>query len=61
MIASGQCTIADMVNGIQPITEQKLKTHVEKLLLWNEESQERFLADDPFACRSYTTDSNSVW
>jgi len=54
-------TMADMVNGKQPVTEQKLKTQVEKLLPWNEEIQERFLADDPFACRPYTTDSNAVW
>ena len=53
--------MADMVTGKQTVTEQKLITQAEKLLPWNEEIQERFLADDPFACRPYTTDSSAVW
>ena len=53
--------MADAVNGKQSLTEQELKAHVKKLLPWNEEIQARFLADDPFKCRPYTTDSKEVW
>lgn len=54
-------TMANAVNGKQPLKEQELKALVKKLLPWNEEIQARFLADDPFECRSYTSDSKAVW
>ena len=54
-------SMADAVNGRQPLEEHEFKALVEKLLPWNEEIQARFLADDPFKCRPYTTDSKAVW
>jgi hypothetical protein len=54
-------SMANAVNGQQPLTGDALNDHIKKLLPWNEDIQARFLADDPFACRSYTTDAKSVW
>ena len=52
--------MADAVNGKQPLREDALRTYVEKLLPWDEQIQERFLAEDPFECKAYTTDSEVV-
>ena len=41
-------SMADAVNGKQPLKEPELKVYVKSLLPWNEEIQSRFLADDPF-------------
>ena len=49
------------VNRQQPLMGQELKAHVEKLLPWNEAIQAQFLADDPFQCKPYTSDSVAVW
>lgn len=53
--------MADAVNGKQPLQDQELKSYVEKLLPWNEDIQGRFLAEDPFECKAYTTDAKFVW
>ena len=54
-------SMANAVNGKQPITEQELNSLSEKLLPWNENMQTQFLAYDPFECKPYTTDSKTVW
>ena len=53
--------MADAVNGKQPLHGEELRTYVERLLPWREDMQERFLAEDPFECKSYTSDEKAVW
>lgn len=54
-------SMADAVNGKQPITAQELNALTERLLPWNESMQTQFLAYDPFECKPYTTHSKTVW
>lgn len=53
--------MADAVNCRQSLQGQELEAYVKKLLPWNETIQVRFLAEDPFECRAYTTDAKAVW
>ena len=54
-------SMADALNGKESLKEQELKTFVAKLLPWNDAIQDRFLAEDPFECKPYTTNSKAVW
>lgn len=53
--------MADAVNCTEQLQGQELDEYVKKLLPWNEMIQERFLAEDPFECKAYTTDAKAVW
>ena len=54
-------SMAKADHGKKPLFGEELRAFVEKLLPWNPEIQARFLADDPFECKSYTTESKAVW
>ena len=53
--------MADAVNGKQSLRQDAIKSYVEKLLPWDEQIQTRFLTEDPFKCKPYTTDAKAVW
>ena len=53
--------MANAVNGKQPLHGEELRAYVERLLPWKEEMQERFLVEDPFECKAYTSDAKAVW
>ena len=54
-------SIANVVNVDNPLRGQEFNAYVEKLLPWNDTIQDQFLAEDPFACKPYTTHSKAVW
>ena len=53
--------MADAVNCTEPLQGQELAEYVKKLLPWDEGIQGRFIAEDPFECKAYTTDAKAVW
>lgn len=54
-------SMAAIANRKQLPTEHELREHAVKLLPWNDEMQDRFLAEDPFAHKPYTAKSKAVW
>ena len=54
-------SMAAIANRKQLPTEHELRELAVKLLPWNDEMQDRFLAEDPFAHKPYTVNSKAVW
>ena len=54
-------SMAEADHGKNPLHGQEFKDHVEKLLPWDSDIQDRFLAYDPFESKPYTTKSKAVW